>query len=112
MRVASYDRGVPSREKSERVGHPPKSNGLIDFKNNFKGKANAGMLGQAGNFAYYAIGSGFLPSRELDTGAGLYGLYSAIFGNKHFSDLTGPMFSDTSAASVRDAALASNRCKQ
>jgi RHS repeat-associated protein len=89
-----------------------KSHGPIDFKNSYKGQANATMLGQAGNFAYYAIGSGFLPSRELDIGAGLYGLYSAIFGNKHFSDLTGPMFSDTSAASVRDAALASNGCKQ
>jgi len=32
-------------------------NGPIDFKNNFRGRgADAGALGRAGNFAYYAIG--------------------------------------------------------
>ena len=88
-----------------------KSNGPIDFKNIFRGQANGAMLGQAGNFAYYAIGTGILPNWELDAGAGAYALKSAIFGNKPFSSLTGPMFSDASAASVRNAALASNGCK-
>jgi len=88
-----------------------RSNGPIDFKNTFKGLASAGALGRAGNFAYYAIGSGILPNWELDAGAGAYALYSAALGRKPFSSLTGPMFSDASAASVRDAALASNGCK-
>lgn len=87
------------------------SNGPIDFKNNFRGQANAAMLGQAGNFAYYAIGAGIYPTWELDAGAGAYGLYSAALGRKPFSSLTGPVFSDASAASVRNAALASNGCK-
>lgn len=87
------------------------SNGPIDFKNNFRGQANGAMLGQAGNFTYYAIGTGIFPNWELDAGAGAYGLYSAALGRKPFSSLTGPMFSDASAASVRNAALASNGCK-
>lgn len=89
-----------------------KSNGPIDFKNIFSGQANGVMLGQAGNFAYYAIGAGILPTAELDAGAGAYALYSAFRGRKPFSSLTGPMFSDASAASVRSAALASNGCTQ
>lgn len=32
--------------------------GPIDFKRNFKGQADPVLLGEAGNFAYYAIGSG------------------------------------------------------
>jgi hypothetical protein len=55
-----------------------KSNGPIDFKNNFRGLDNAATLGQAGNFAYYAIGSGILPNRELDGGAAFYALRAAI----------------------------------
>jgi RHS repeat-associated protein len=51
--------------------------GPIDFKNNFSGMANAAFLGQAGNFAYYAIGSGILPTWELDAGAGVYAVLSA-----------------------------------
>jgi hypothetical protein len=85
-------------------------NGPIDFKNNFRTQGNGTTLGLAGNFAYYAIGSGFLPNFELDAGAGAYGIGSALFGNKPFSSLTGPMYSDTSAASVRDPALAANGC--
>jgi len=89
-----------------------RSKGPIDFKNNFKGQANANFLGQAGNFAFYATGSGYLPNQLLDAGAGAYGLLTAIFGPRPFSDLTGPMFSDSSAASVRNLALASNGCSQ
>ena len=86
--------------------------GPIDFKNGVAGQGgNGATLGQAGNFAYYAIGSGILPNWELDAGAGVYGVLSAAFGSKSFSSLTGPMFSDASAASVRNAALASNGCK-
>jgi len=40
------------------------SGGPIDFKNIFKHKADPVLLGQAGNFAYYAIGSGYLPTTE------------------------------------------------
>lgn len=87
------------------------SNGPIDFKNTFRGQANAAMLGQAGNFAYYAIGSGILPNFELDAGAGAYAIYSAVLGRKPFSSLTGPMFSDASAASVRNQGLAAKGCK-
>lgn len=84
--------------------------GPTDFKNNFSGQANAAFLGQAGNFAYYAIGSGYLPNSLLDAGAGGYALFSATFGSKKFSSLTGPMFSDASAASVRNAGLATPGC--
>jgi hypothetical protein len=90
-----------------------KPNGPIDFKNIFRSSgASPSVLGQAGNFAYYAIGSGILPNAELDVGAGLYALKNALFGAKRFSTLTGPMFSDASAASVRDAGLAANGCAQ
>ena len=84
--------------------------GPIDFKRKFRGQANGGMLGQAGNFAYYAIGSGIIPTFELDAGAAGYSLYSLIFGGKKFSDITWRGI-DTSAASVRDLALAANGCK-
>jgi len=85
--------------------------GSIDFKNIFRGQANAALLGQAGNFAYYAIGSGILPAWELDAGAGAYALKAALQGKKSFSSLTGPFFSDASAASVRTQGLAANGCK-
>jgi RHS repeat-associated protein len=85
-------------------------NGPIDFKSNFAGQANSSFLGQAGNFAYYSIGSGILPDVELDAGAGAYAVTSALSGQKSFSKLTGPMFSDSSAASVRAAGLASRGC--
>jgi hypothetical protein len=86
--------------------------GPIDFKNNFRGPANATTLGQAGNFTYYAIGSGILPNWELDAGATAYALWSAIRGQKSFSSLTGSMYSDASAAAVRNAALAANGCDE
>jgi len=85
-------------------------NGPIDFKNRFRGQANASVLGSAGNFAYYAVGSGYIPSSLLDFGAGTYAVAAAVFGRKPFSSLTGPMFADASAAAVRSAALASNGC--
>ncbi len=85
-------------------------NGPIDFKNRFRGQANASVLGSAGNFAYYAVGSGYIPSSLLDFGAGTYAVAAAVFGRKPFSSLTGPMFADASAAAVRNAALASNGC--
>ena len=80
--------------------------GPIDFKLLFKGADDPAYLGRAGNFAYYAIGSGYLPDTELDLGAGAY----AVWAGKPISTLTGPGFSDKSAASVRDAALASQGC--
>ncbi|MCE3589917.1 hypothetical protein LXJ59_25330, partial [Escherichia coli] len=85
-------------------------NGPIDFKNNFRGQAEAGMLGRAGNFAYYAIGTGIISNAILDAGAGAYAISSPLRGHKSWSTLTGPMFSDQSAASTRDAALASGGC--
>lgn len=88
-----------------------KSGGPIDFKRTFRGQANATMLGQAGNFAYFAIGSGILPTMELDAMAGGYAIYSFVFGSKKFSDLTPRFGMDKSAASVRDAALAANGCQ-
>jgi hypothetical protein len=36
------------------------SNGTLDFKNNFRGQADAGFLGQAGNFAFGAASSHML----------------------------------------------------
>jgi stringent starvation protein B len=86
-------------------------NGPIDFKNNFAGQPSDVNLPDAGNFAYYAIGSGTLPNFELDLGAIAYGVATAVFGNRPFSDLTGNG-SDKSAAKVRDAALASDGCKK
>ncbi len=87
-------------------------NGPIDFKNQFYGQASAALLAREGNFAYYAIGSAFFPAAVLDAGAGAYGVLTAVFGSRPFSNLTGPLFSDKSAASVRNAALASNGCAQ
>jgi hypothetical protein len=84
----------------------------IEFKNIFRGQADAKMLGQAGNFAYYAIGSGFLSNTELDFGAAAYAFYSALIGQKPFSSLTGPMFSDSSAAEMRNPGLSANGCRK
>jgi RHS repeat-associated protein len=85
-------------------------NGPFDFKNTLRGQAGPGFLGSAGNFAYYATGSSYIPNGLLDFGAGAYAVKEAVFGKKPFSSLTGPMFSDASAAAVRNAALASNGC--
>ena len=74
-------------------------NGPIDFKNIFKGKGDATLLGQAGNFAYYAVGSGYLPTLELDAGAAAYAILA------HGS------LSSPDARAVRDMALAANGCQ-
>jgi hypothetical protein len=78
--------------------------GVIDFKNKFKGQGNPDDLAKAGNFAYYAIGSGILPDTVLDAGASAYNLYKTVTGqNNDNSDALGP---DASAQSVREKALA------
>jgi hypothetical protein len=87
-------------------------NGPIDFKNNLRGQTSGALLGRAGNFAYYSIGSQIVPDEVLDFGAGSYAVVAAMRRQKPFSELTGPMFSDASAASVRDDALASKGCSQ
>jgi hypothetical protein len=111
--VASLGTGIDSLPRLELYADffsIASSGGPIDFKVQFRGQANAALLGQEGNFAYYAIGSTFFPTTILDAGAGAYGISTAMFGSRHFRNLTGPWFSDTSAASVRSAGLASNGC--
>lgn len=53
------------------------SNGPIDFKNNFRGQANSGFLGDAGNFAFgaisgYMFGTGTFSQYMALSGAGIY----------------------------------------
>jgi hypothetical protein len=74
-------------------------NGPIDFKNNFKGQADANLLGQAGNFAFYAIGSGFVSNLELNIGASSYAILA------HGSLLS------PNAQAVVASALAANGCQ-
>jgi RHS repeat-associated protein len=76
-------------------------NGPIDFKKNFRGQASATTLGQAGNFAYYAIGTNFLPNAVLDAGASAYSIFTGRGAGI-----------DNSANSVRNAALAAGGCPQ
>lgn len=83
-------------------------NGPLDFKNRFKGQGDPTQLGRAGNFAYYAIGSGILPDAMLDAGATGYNLYKnakAAMGNG-VTDGSNPFGPDASAQSVRSQALA------
>ena len=94
-----YGAGVLDPELTGAFGYFVRPGGPTDFKNIFKGQAQAPFLGYAGNFAYYAIGSGYLPNSELDAGAGAYASTLAALGSKQFSQLTGPFFSDASAAS-------------
>ena len=49
------------------------SNGPLDFKNNFRGQADAGFLGQAGNFAFGALSTSIF-------GSGAFGQYMALSG--------------------------------
>jgi hypothetical protein len=84
--------------------------GQIDFKTTFAGQASREMLGDAGNFAYYAIGQGFIPNTVLDMGAGFYGIYGAITGRFPWSFLTGRFFSDDSARRMRTSGLSANGC--
>lgn len=58
------------------------TNGPIDFKNNFRGQANPGFLGDAGNFAYGAI-SGYV------FGAGSFGQYVALSGAGYYAQRAG-----------------------
>lgn len=83
-------------------------NGVIDFKNRFHGQGDPIDLGKAGNFAYYAIGSGILPDAVLDAGASAYNLYKKIIDtNPEMKQNNNATFSpDASAQSVRDHALA------
>jgi hypothetical protein len=86
-------------------------NGPADFKNIFRGPgADPVALGQAGNFAYFAIGPGFLPTWELDAAADIFGVLSVAFSSKKLSQLTSSGM-DKSAASVRTDALAANGCQ-
>jgi hypothetical protein len=58
------------------------SNGPIDFKNNFRGQASPGLLGDAGNFAYGAI-SGYM------FGTGSFGQYIALSGAGYYAQRAG-----------------------
>jgi hypothetical protein len=85
--------------------------GPIDFKNNFSGSGSPSSLSGAGNFSYYAIGTGYLPDTVLDAGASAYSILAILFSNKNPSTVgNGPLLIDDSAASVRNAALASGGC--
>ena len=87
--------------------------GPIDFKNGAAGTSvlsSRAFLGQAGNFAYYAIGSGYLSPRVLDLGASVYSHAAVLLRNKPLSTLTGPLGIDASAASVRNPGLATRGC--
>ncbi len=84
--------------------------GQIDFKNNFAGKAPRELLGNAGNFAYYAIGAGYIPTTALDLGAGGYGLYGVAKGTFPSTFLTGRFYSDDSARRQREPGLAAGGC--
>lgn len=79
--------------------------GPMDFKNRFKGQDDLGTLSKAGNFAYYAIGSGILPDAMLDAGATGYHLYKTVT-DQNRKDQSSPFGPDASAQSVRDQALA------
>jgi RHS repeat-associated protein len=83
------------------------SRGPIDFKNNFRGQANAGFLGAAGNFAYGAIASGIGYSQSFaEAGAGAYALKNRkLNGNNPFGE-------DNSAAQNLPAGYASNGCSR
>lgn len=95
--------GVESASLQIALPHGP-----IDFKNGAAGQGgNQALLGQAGNFAYYAIGSGYISPTVLDIGASAYSIYA----RKPFSSLgQGPLLIDASAASVRTPALATPGC--
>lgn len=106
----AYDGGVLAKFASIVRDYGP-----IDFKNGAAGTSvvsNPAELGQAGNFAYYAIGSGYLSPTVLDLGASAYSHAAVLFGKKSLSTLTGPLGIDASAASVRNPALATQGCPQ
>ena len=77
------------------------TNGPIDFKNNFRGQANPGFLGQAGNFAYgavsgYMFGSGSFGQYMAASGSGVYALRAGKLG-RGFPFLRAPYGGDPSA---------------
>jgi RHS repeat-associated protein len=84
----------------------------IDFKNTMAGQAPIELLGNAGNFAYYAIGSGYFSAGILDMGAGGYAIKSAFIPSSPvtFSALTMPYGQDTSAKLQEGPGLAANGC--
>jgi RHS repeat-associated protein len=75
-------------------------NGPIDFKNTMRGEADPVFLGQAGNFAYYAIGWGYFTPGVLDAGATTYAI------------LTHHTLSSPDAQAVRNLALEAYGCQQ
>ena len=103
--AAAYAAGRTIGEFKDRMS----SNGPVDFKNNAQnsslGDDYATKLGQAGNFAYYAIGDGVLPRGLLDIGAASYALKGLWNGDKKLEQITLPKLIDKSAYSVRDKAL-------
>lgn len=84
--------------------------GPMDFKNRFKGQADAVELGRAGNFAYYATGDGFVPRGLLDFGARGYAQTMKAMGQKPASGIEDGM--SNNAKAVRDKALAARGCPQ
>jgi hypothetical protein len=93
--------------------------GPIDFKNAFAGKLSDQTLGDAGNFAYYAIGSGYFSDSTLDIGAAVYAVPAATIrslglssNGPTFRELTGRYFSDTSADRMRNPGLNAGGCKK
>ena len=88
-----------------------RSRGLIDFKNNFRGQGvSATFLGDAGNFAYGAIASATVGTFLGKVGAGLYGISTAVFGNRKLRDLHGPFLMDTSASKNVERGAATMGC--
>ncbi|HVW75199.1 MAG TPA: hypothetical protein VHC39_16295 [Rhizomicrobium sp.] len=79
--------------------------GPMDFKNQYQGQGDPDQLARAGNFAYYAIGSGIFPDAMLDAGATGYHLYKTMT-DQNRKDQSSPFGPDASAQSVRDRALA------
>jgi len=71
----------------------------MDFKITMRGQADAKLLGQAGNFVFFAVGAGYIPTFEMDAGAAWYAR------NKPDTEKVSPYGMDLSAASVRDEAL-------
>jgi RHS repeat-associated protein len=97
--VAAFDRSTRDNPGSE-VGTfaalvGPDS--AIDFKNRFRGLASAGFLAAAGNYAYGAIANRTVGGTIGRVGAGAYGVSTALFGSRKFSDLRGPFGMDSSA---------------
>ena len=81
------------------------SGGPIDFKNNFKGRADAKSLGDAGNFAYGAIASGIGYSQIF--AQYLAGAYAARHGKANANN---PGFEDNSAAKNLPSGYATGGC--